>query len=240
MAAPMPDEWFASKIIGEQVYDSAASNAHSLGKITDLIPANDGSVRGVVIGVGGFLGMGEKNVAVDYGNLKWMQNANNTQVAVLATTKESLQAAPTFDTSKWNSSANAMNTAAPDAMNTSATVAQKSNLPLKPVDIKTVSASNLTGTSVYSADNKDIGEVGDVLLNKNGKIAAVVLDVGGFLGIGEKPVAIAFKDLKIVADANRNLYLHTGFTKAQLESAPTYDKNTYASNPDAVLLQSRG
>ena len=62
--------------------------------------------------------------------------------------------------------------------------------------------------------------VGDVIVTKDGKIDAVVVDVGGFLGIGEKPVAIAFDDLKIVKDENGNLVAYTTFTKDQLDNAP--------------------
>jgi hypothetical protein len=57
-------------------------------------------------------------------------------------------------------------------------------------------ASKLVGVNVYSADNQNIGDINEVLLNKDGMAEAVVIGVGGFLGIGEKNVAVPFKLLE--------------------------------------------
>jgi sporulation protein YlmC with PRC-barrel domain len=107
---------------------------------------------------------------------------------------------------------------------------------LPQTDVSAVSANDLVNTTVYSARNENVGEVGDVIVGNDGKIDAVVLDVGGFLGIGEKPVAIAFDALDIRKDTNGNLVLYTHFTKDQLDAAPTYDKNTYAAQRDTMRL----
>jgi len=57
-------------------------------------------------------------------------------------------------------------------------------------------ASKLVGVDVYGADNQRIGDINEVLLNKDGMAEAVVIGVGGFLGIGEKNVAVPFKSLE--------------------------------------------
>ena len=51
-------------------------------------------------------------------------------------------------------------------------------------------STNLRGTRVYGANNENIGEINDVLISRTGKVAAVIIGVGGFLGIGEKDVAV--------------------------------------------------
>jgi hypothetical protein len=61
----------------------------------------------------------------------------------------------------------------------------------------------------------------------NRKIDAVLFDVGGFLGIGEKPVAIAFRDLGIAMDQDKRLILRTAFTRDRLDAAPQHDNDTY-------------
>lgn len=53
-------------------------------------------------------------------------------------------------------------------------------------------ASKLVGVNVYGPDQKKVGDINDVLMGKDGKAAFVVVGVGGFLGIGEKNVAIPF------------------------------------------------
>jgi sporulation protein YlmC with PRC-barrel domain len=60
--------------------------------------------------------------------------------------------------------------------------------------------SQLMGVDVYGADNQQIGEVDEVLVGKDGKIQAVVVGVGGFLGIGEKDIAIPYDQVQWMAD----------------------------------------
>ncbi len=96
--APVDTDRLATKIIGSPVYDGTAADANNLGKISDLVLDNNGDVAAVVIGVGGFLGLGEKQVAVDYSTLQWTVAADNTERFVLQTTKDQLTAAPDFKT----------------------------------------------------------------------------------------------------------------------------------------------
>jgi hypothetical protein len=60
--------WQASKLIGLSVYDS---QNQKIGSIVQLMVDKNGSIQSVVIGVGGFLGMGERDVAVKFSELKW-------------------------------------------------------------------------------------------------------------------------------------------------------------------------
>lgn len=83
-------------ILGAPVYSSTADDAEEIGKVNDLIITADGDINAVVIGVGGFLGIGEKNVAVDYASLEYNMAADNTWRWVLPTTAEALGAAPEF------------------------------------------------------------------------------------------------------------------------------------------------
>ncbi len=242
------NDHLVSKLLGRNVYDSDASNANTIGEINDMVVDSGGHIHAIVIGVGGFLGMGEKNVAVNYSSIRWMHQPNsNALIAVLPTTKESVKNAPAFDTARLDSTASTNSNGA--ATTTASTMAPGSNsstapstntqADLTPIKASTISANKLKDSTVYSADNKDIGTVGDVLLGKDGKISAVVLDVGGFLGMGTKPVAIAFESLQFLTDANNHIYVHTKFTKAELERAPTYDKNTYTRDPHSVTLSSK-
>jgi sporulation protein YlmC with PRC-barrel domain len=88
----------ASKIIGSPVYDGTAADANNLGKINDLVLNQNGQVAAVVLGVGGFLGIAEKQVAVDFSALQWVVAADNTERFVLQTTKDQLTNAPDFKT----------------------------------------------------------------------------------------------------------------------------------------------
>ncbi|MBM1172800.1 PRC-barrel domain-containing protein [Microvirga arabica] len=59
------------------------------------------------------------------------------------------------------------------------------------------SASEIIGKDVLGANNEDIGEIGDVLIDRSGQVRAVVVDVGGFLGIGETHVAIPMQQVQM-------------------------------------------
>lgn len=87
---------FASRIIGQPVYDSPAADANHLGDINDLIIDERGTVIAATVGVGGFLGIGEKQVAVAFSALQWVVAADNTERFVLETTVEELTSAPDF------------------------------------------------------------------------------------------------------------------------------------------------
>jgi sporulation protein YlmC with PRC-barrel domain len=59
-------------------------------------------------------------------------------------------------------------------------------------------ASKLVGLNVYNDNNESLGSINDLLTDKNGDIKAVIIGVGGFLGVGEHLVAIAFDKVKFV------------------------------------------
>jgi sporulation protein YlmC with PRC-barrel domain len=94
-----------------------------------------------------------------------------------------------------------------------------------------ITGSDFTGKRVYSKAGDDIGEVNDVLLSQDGKVSAVILGVGGFLGIGEKDVLVSMRSIDMQRDGN-NVKLVVDATKEILTSAPTYDrtKRTYMVN----------
>jgi sporulation protein YlmC with PRC-barrel domain len=59
-------------------------------------------------------------------------------------------------------------------------------------------ASKLAGLSVYNDDNESLGSINDLLMDKSGTVKAVVIGVGGFLGVGEHLVTVSFDKLKFV------------------------------------------
>lgn len=64
------------------------------------------------------------------------------------------------------------------------------------VEMNQIMASDLIGTRVVSANNESIGDINDVIVDRNGRAVAAVIGVGGFLGIGEKDVAVPFESLE--------------------------------------------
>ena len=64
-------------------------------------------------------------------------------------------------------------------------------------------ASKLMGLDVYNESNEKLGDVNEIILDKSGKVAAVVIGVGGFLGMGEHDIAVSMDKLKFVEEPVR-------------------------------------
>lgn len=80
-------------------------------------------------------------------------------------------------------------------------------------------ASKLMRQSILGANNERIGDVNDLLLSKDGQVSAVLVGVGGFLGIGEKTVAIPFEALKRSPESNQ---LTASYSREDLQQAPEF------------------
>lgn len=103
-------------------------------------------------------------------------------------------------------------------------------------------ASTLIGSRIYATTTEvdtskaidkvteewnDIGEINNIIVGRDGKVKAVILGVGGFLGIGEKDVAVQMDDLKFVkkaGDSNDDYFVVVNSDKAALEKAPAYKR----------------
>jgi sporulation protein YlmC with PRC-barrel domain len=85
--------------------------------------------------------------------------------------------------------------------------------------------TNFYKQNVYDSSDNKIGDVDDVLIDKEGHVTAMIIGVGGFLGMGEKDVAFPFSALH-ASEKNNKWYLVLNTTKDALKAAPgyTYDK----------------
>ncbi len=110
------DQISANTYIGQAVYNGTNE---SIGNVNDLIMKKDGGLVAAVIGVGGFLGIGEKNVAVPMEKITVAQNTTDGSVKLTTSeTAETLKAAPEFKTLQMQSAEKAP---APGAMDNTAT-----------------------------------------------------------------------------------------------------------------------
>lgn len=252
----------ATEIIGRQVYSSQADDAQHIGDINNLVIGNSGQVAAVVIGVGGFLGIGEKNVAVNFSELEWVVAEDNTERYILPTSKEALEAAPDFRAEDQTRPTDAnmapadTNMAPADgamapadgamapADNAMATTNNNAMAPVTgPIDRTTLTdapltAEELIGTNAYGPADEHLGAIGDVILGTDASsVEGVIIDFGGFLGIGTKPVAVSIENLRYALDENRNEFLFVNVTREQLDQAPAYDAATFDADRNTQYLR---
>ena len=90
-------------------------------------------------------------------------------------------------------------------------------------DANTILAKELIGQTVYAPDKAKIGSISDLILSKDGStVEGFVIGVGGFLGIGEKSVAMKLDRLKMTTDADGRLQLTMDVKKEELTNTPTF------------------
>jgi sporulation protein YlmC with PRC-barrel domain len=119
-------------------------------------------------------------------------------------------------------------TATTDRANTAPTALTESSLQ------GTWRASKMVGLSVYNDNNESVGSINDLLTDKNGSIKAVVIGVGGFLGVGEHLVAIPLEKIKFVNEPIAYTGVSGGPTATgnqPASSTTTGSASTSKSNP---------
>lgn len=87
----------------------------------------------------------------------------------------------------------------------------------------------ITDTTVLSPEGEVIGDIDDLILDsENGQLTAAILGVGGFLGIGEKHIAVNWSELQIDYDANE---ITMNLTRDEADAAPEYVFRTQEAPP---------
>ncbi|WP_269586095.1 PRC-barrel domain-containing protein [Roseibium sp. Sym1] len=250
----------ASNLIGKAVMNGDNDQAEAIGDINDVIITRDGGVRAVIVGVGGFLGIGEKDVALDMSRLSFMTKGDDRLEIVSDVSRDELDQANAFkrpdyipDWMNAETVREEMDKISESARTTYEVVREEAIAPAKKgldetvssawtaektrVNARTVSTEALIGAEVYTGKDRNIGEVSQVLIGEDGKAEAVVIDVGGFLGFGEKPVAVSFDSLKMFESGNGALIVTAPFSKEQLENAKTFEPAEYKESPESVILK---
>jgi hypothetical protein len=308
----IPAELVATNLIGMRIYSSDAAPSEEdgvmeisdkwedIGEVKDLILARDGSVEAVILDIGGFLGLGERQVAMKMSDIKFVNDKDDDEFfMVVEASGEELENAPEFDLAAigaWHSididaeeageaveqaaadtgqaieetaaeaeavaeiaaaeTENALETAAAEteqaveetaaetqAVAENAAEATQETMEAAAVELGNEAANpmvdrdgyttvvvndlnteDLTGARLYDSSDADIGEISELLIDKEGKIDQAVLDVGGFLGLGEHSVAMDIEKLDIQADdSTGEIRVFIDLSKEELESMQQYD-----------------
>ena len=304
-------DFLASDLIGMRIYNSEAEVENDatvaegaekewddIGEINDIIVTKDGKVTAVILGIGGFLGMGERDVSISMDKIRILSDEDGDRFLVVNTSKEMLEQSPEFeremdmDAEKKaeadNDNVTVVTTGGSDAenvaesaeaeteemaneveaeskemeqeaeqmaeeaeANTEAAVegddanttvitgdetVDRELLPRPEVEregyetanaetIGQMSAEDLEGSPVYGANDETVGEIDTLLIGDNGKIDRVVINVGGFLGLGEKPVAVTFDELQVLKNVEGDdVRIYIDSTEERLESQPEYEE----------------
>jgi hypothetical protein len=101
--------------------------------------------------------------------------------------------------------------------------------------IGTRQGTSILGRQVRSKADENIGRIIDVIVDRGGQVRAAVIDFGGFLGIGNRKIAVDWDALDFAASNDKRDVVTLGLTRDQLKAAPEYkDRNA------AIVLGAAG
>lgn len=93
------------------------------------------------------------------------------------------------------------------------------------VDPTTLTAEQLQGAPVYDSNDERIGDISELVVAADGTISEAVVDIGGFLGIGAKPVALNFDQIQVMAEdaEGSGIRVQLTATEEELDAMPEYE-----------------
>jgi hypothetical protein len=236
----------------------------SAATVDDIIVSRDGQVRGVLLDVGGFLGIGARTVMVSMDQITLVGDAANDQVYVVFTaTREQLEEAPEYvygertveadqpaETAEPAPAAPA-DPAAPAAPADPAAPAAPADpaAPAAPgaeqpgvvddrvgvgtppegfvqADWAVLTADDLMRAEVYDRFNERVSGIDDVVLSADGSaVEGVLMNIGGFLGLGARTVMVDADFIEVHHDPEfRDVRVYLHMTEAELEALPEYQR----------------
>ena len=220
----------ASDLMGATVYvtdaavvttmvDEPLENWESVASVDDFVISQNGEIRGVLVDVGGFLGIGARTVMVDMDALQVVHERDADAVfVVLTATREELESAPEFDEDTIASQAR---TDFAGRLGVPETPAAG----FEPVAATELTVDDLTGADVYDRYGDRVSGISDVVLSPSAdEVEAVLIDVGGFLGLFTRTVAIDIDQLVIQTGADGEVRVYLDMTEEQLETLPEHDE----------------
>ncbi|MPZ31761.1 MAG: hypothetical protein GEV13_12325 [Rhodospirillales bacterium] len=230
------------KLIGRNIKNA---EGETIGQIRSIYLDKDGKVDSVMVGVGGFLGVGDREVRIAWSDLKITGNGEKVMVNM---TKDELKAKPEYryrneswrgqvftDTGPWAArpSDTARSVDPPPSDRLARTTKPPADRPTDRPDMAAttstgdfnatgeMSGNALIGATVRTEKREAVGMIEDVYVDNSGAIKTVVVAVGGFLGVGAKDVAVKWSDLKFSRD-DKSIVIMTSWTRDSLKAMPDY------------------
>lgn len=202
-------------------------NMDNIGEITEIVLSNDGEVRALVIAVGGFLGVGEHHAAVTMDQVTFMSDPEDQSETyiVVNTNADMLKDSPSYDRMAMAPAGDQQQATeeGTPSERTGFSAPQMERDGYDQVEVTDVSTDMLIGKSVYDVDENDVGDVTDLIVNAEGEVSNVIIDFGGFLGIGSSQASLSFEELTILStEGFGDVRLYVDATRDQIQNLPQY------------------
>jgi sporulation protein YlmC with PRC-barrel domain len=217
-----PCVWLAKDLIGMKV---VSTQDEKLGRIEDVVVHTGGDAAYAVLSFGGVLGLGQRYFALPWSVLRAVEGDRDgvgERKLVLFVHKDRLQKAPGFDPDHWPIMAKHDWASNVDGYYADPSGESRSWGPSASTTAANIwRCTDLQGHSVKTPAGEKLGEIKEIAFDLSGRISYVALGVGGFLGIGERLVAVPWSALRFsLLGDDRAITLET--SKKQIERAPEF------------------
>ncbi|SNS53547.1 PRC-barrel domain-containing protein [Tropicimonas sediminicola] len=249
----------ASDLIGHSVYirsdaevgadiatslEDVPAEWEQIGEVGDVILSPEREIDSVALDVGGFLGMGEKNVQTGMDSLEFVTEADSEDSFFVVYTgdRSKLEMERDYDQtvleesgySSWtaqretalmaNDTGEMYEPEQAEATSDESAMSDDADPLMADAADSPLTSEELQGMPVIGSDGERVGEVSEIVLAEDGKIENLIVEVGGFLGIGEKPVAIPFAEIQVEEnDGLADQVVRINSTEEELESMDAWE-----------------
>lgn len=225
-------------------YHGVQDDWDDIGTISDVLVSRDGQVEAVLVDAGGFLGKDAHEIAANMSAIQFVSDSSTPDddrdfLIVLTASHAMLADAPAYHASAAGANAGTSVNSATDTgsdggftmdVTSDAAVSDGDNSPhafmregYEFVAPEALTGSDLDGAAVYDLDDRNVGSISDLILDSDGDIKAIVVDLGGFLGIGTKPVLLEMSNVDILQTVDGNeLRAYISLSKEEMEALPDY------------------
>lgn len=238
---------------GEPMGVEQLEGMENIGNVNDLLLDEQGNIQAILVDVGGFLGMGARQVAIGLDQVNFVTDPDDTTQVYIVTTMgaDMLESAPEFDQTAQQErgmqqqdgvqqegalqdGTQQQDMQQQDAQQQDEWRGGREGLMAPDIEregyqqaqIDEISADELLNANLYDVNDDNVGNVTDVVLGAEGEAQYIVADVGGFLGLGAHTVAIGFDEVSVMHDEGMtDLRIYVDVTEDTLRTMPEYAAN---------------
>ncbi len=208
------------------------SSWEAVADVTDILVDANGRLGSVVLDAGGFLGMGQAPRVLDRANLTFVADADTAgdYFIVYTGSRTLLELDGDFDADEMARDGYNSAFAATGTMGGGTTLLEDDSIvapnidrtELQPASLNNRTIDDLEGIAIYGPGDERVGEIGTMVLGDGGMIDKVIVDVGGFLGLGERRVAMELGAIELLQTSTGILVGYIALTEEQLEGLPEW------------------
>tara|TARA_Y100000815_G_scaffold274484_1_gene308745 strand:- start:725 stop:1492 length:768 start_codon:yes stop_codon:yes gene_type:complete len=181
------------------------------GQISEVVISRDGTLRGIIVDAGGFLGKGVTRV-LSLDDLRFLPDADEENEFFLLYTgqKEDLKAAPEYNE---------------DDVRLRAADMREGGEKIEIVKLSDLDSEEFLGLAAFGQNDNWIGEISQVTFSEDGQIKMVILDIGGFLGLGETQVAVPLDMIELRRLGGDDLRAYVSATEKELQEMEPWEED---------------